>query len=289
MEIISPGEITQHFIDIEKVIASKNEHLLKVLPGFIIRYLKRIIHQEEINGSIYNNRDKFGLDFIAAILKEYDIRQEVVDGRKDRTNPEVIPSTGRLLIVSNHPLGGLDGMALMHRVGAVRPDIVFPVNDLLMNVPGLKPLFIPINKHGKNTDNIRILDETFASDKTILYFPAGLVSRKRKGIIHDLEWKKTFITKARKFQRDILPVYVSGRNSNFFYNLANWRRKLGINFNIEMLYLVDEMVKQKGNEIRLIFGDPIPYQTFNRSRSDVRWADYVCQIVYDLADAGKSV
>jgi putative hemolysin len=152
-----------------------------------------------------------------------------------------------------------------------------------MNVPGLQPLFIPINKHGKNTDNVQLIDETFASEKVILYFPAGLVSRKQKGgVIRDLEWKKTFITKARKYQRDIIPVHISCRNSDFFYNLANWRKRLGIKANLEMLYLVDEMVKQKDKPVRIRFGVPIPYGTFDKTRTDSQWAQWMKERVYSL-------
>jgi len=289
-------EITRNLIDIEGVIAEKNPKLLKVLPGFVIAYLKRIVHQDFINDAIYRNRDKVGLAFVEVILREFGVKMEVKDGRRQTADggrgtaglSTLIPASHRLIIAANHPLGGLDGMALMNQVGKVRSDIVFPVNDLLMNVPGLKPLFIPINKLGKNSDNIRIIDDTFASEKTILYFPAGLVSRKRPGgVIADLEWKKTFITKARKFERDILPVYITGRNSGFFYNLSLWRRRLGIKANIEMLYLVDEMVKQKDKTICMTFGDIIPYTTFDRSRTDTDWARYVREAVYSMADKSE--
>jgi len=290
-------EITRNFIDVEQLIASKNPHLLKILPGFIIRYLKKVVHQDAMNDAIYRNRDKFGLDFIEVILNEFGVNLVIADGRQKSADgrpgiaeiSELVPRNRRLLIAANHPLGGLDGMALMKAVGKVRPDIVFPVNDFLMNVPGLKPLFIPINKHGKNTDNIRIIEETFASEKTILYFPSGLVSRKQRGgLIHDLEWKKTFITKARKFERDILPVYISGRNSEFFYNLANWRRRLGIGINLEMLFLVDEMVKQKDKTIKMVFGDVVPFQTFDRTRTDSQWARYMSDMVYRMAQPQPS-
>lgn len=178
-------------------------------------------------------------------------------------------------------------MALMHAVGQVFPDVVFPVNDILMNIPGLQPLFIPINKHGSNAENIRLIDETFASDKTILYFPAGLVSRKfRGGVIEDLEWKKTFITKARRYQRDIIPTFIDGKNSDFFYNLARWRKRLHIGANLEMLYLVDEMMRQKGNTIHITFGEPVPWTTFDRSKPDAAWAKMVRDKVYALGAAG---
>jgi len=266
-------EINEKFIDLEKIISSKNKRLAKYLPNFIIRYLKKIIHVDEINAAIYRNKDKFGIDFAEAILKEFSVNIKV-------HGTENISKQGRYIIVANHPLGGLDGMALMSEVGKIREDLLFPVNDLLMNLPQLRPLFLPINKHGKNIENRQILNNAFLSDSLILYFPAGLVSRKNKGIIKDLEWKKTFITIAKKFQRDIIPTYIDGKNSDFFYNLSLIRRKLGIKANIEMLYLVDEMYKQKNKTINIVFGNPISYVTFDKKNSDMEWADYVKNIVY---------
>jgi len=276
-------EIPERLIDIEALFASKNQKLLRFIPKFILSYLKRITHQEEINGYIWRNRDKIGLPFVDAILKEFGVKIEVID---KRTICDQL--SGRLIVASNHPLGGLDGMALMSVLGKIRPDIVFPVNDLLMNVPGLRPLFIPINKHGRNTENAQLIDQSFASGKMILYFPAGLVSRKQringKMEIRDLEWKNTFIKKAKKYQRDIIPVYVAGRNSDWFYNLARWRKKLGIHANIEMLYLVDEMAKQFNKTITIVIGDPIPYTMFDKTRSDAQWAGWVKEKVYMLSD-----
>ncbi len=280
-------EIPERLIDIEALFATKNPKLLRIIPGFILSYLKKITHQEAVNGYIWRNRDKVGLPFVEAILKEFGVNVEVRDNRSlpvQSTN--VVPLTGRFIVASNHPLGGLDGMALMQELGKIREDIVFPVNDLLMNVPGLRPLFIPINKHGRNTENAQLINETFASEKMILYFPAGLVSRKQrfqgKMVVRDLEWKNTFIKKAKKFQRDIIPVYVAGRNSTWFYNLARWRKYLGINANIEMLYLVDEMSKQFNKTITLIVGDIIPYTTFDKSKSETQWAAWVQEKVYNL-------
>jgi putative hemolysin len=200
-----------------------------------------------------------------------------------------LPATGRYIIVSNHPLGGLDGMALMQEIGKVRTDFLFPVNDLLMNLPNLKQLFIPINKHGSNTENIQLFNDTFASDILLLYFPAGLVSRKQGKEIIDLEWKKTFLSKAIQYQRDIIPVHISGRNTNFFYNLANWRKKLGIKANIEMLYLVDEMFKQKDKTITITFGTPIPIKVFDKRYSNNQWAKLLKEHVYKLGSSDESV
>jgi 1-acyl-sn-glycerol-3-phosphate acyltransferase len=283
-------EISERLIDIEAVIASKNPRLLKVIPGFILSYLKRITHQEEINGYIWRNRDKYGLPFVDAILKEFRVNVEIADKRiVQDPSTALIPASGRFIVASNHPLGGLDGMALMQGLGKAREDIVFPVNDLLMFVPGLRPLFIPINKHGRNTENARLIDDAFASEKMILYFPAGLCSRKQriggKMVIQDLEWKNTFIKKAKKYQRDIIPVYIAGRNSEWFYNLARWRKQLGIKANVEMLYLVDEMVKQLNKTITLMVGDIIPGTTFDKSRTETQWAAWVREKVYKLGNA----
>jgi putative hemolysin len=262
-------------IDVEEVIRSKNPRLLRLIPRFIIHYIKRIIHQEQINVALEKYKDAEGIDFVENILKEFNANIKVI-------NPENIPSSGRNIIASNHPLGGLDGMALMYVAGKVRKDIVFPVNDILMYLRNMRSLFIPINKHGKNIDNKKVIDDTFASDTQILFFPAGLCSRKQKGKILDLQWKNTFIKKAILYKRDIIPVHIDGRNSNFFYNLANWRKRLGIKANIEMLYLVDEMFKQYNKDINITFGKPISYKVFDNRFKSNEWAEKMKEHVYAL-------
>lgn len=271
------GKVVQRMqkIDLRKVMADKNPKLPKLIPNFIIRYLERIIHLDELNDFIERNNDKFGLDFVKAALDEFGVNIHV-------GGLENIPDKGRFLFASNHPLGGLDGMVLMWVVGQKRKDVLFPVNDILMNIPNMRDFFIPINKHGSNAENVRIIEDTFAGEKTMLYFPAGLCSRKQNKIIVDLDWKKTFITKSKRYKRDIIPVYFEGRNSNFFYNLANWRTRLGIKSNIEMLYLVDEMFKQKNEDIVITFGKPVPYTVFDKSKSDKEWADDMKKRVYAL-------
>lgn len=268
--------ISERFIDVEKVIRSKSEKLARRIPGFVYRYLRRIIHEKEINKALYENRHLIGLDFVREILKEFGAKI-ILSGKEN------IPAEGRYLAVSNHPLGGLDGMALMNALGEFRKDIVFPVNDLLMFLPNLRPLFIPINKHGRNDENLGLMTQTFESEKLILYFPAGLVSRKQKGVIKDLEWKKTFITLSVRFKRDIIPIFVDGKNSNFFYNLALWRKRLGIKANIEMLYLVDEMFKQKNKTIHIHVGKAIPWQTFTNGERGNVWAERIKEHVYKLS------
>ncbi|NOU45752.1 MAG: glycerol acyltransferase [Bacteroidales bacterium] len=264
-------------IDVEGVLAKKNPNIARFLPKIVINYLKHIVHQDEVNAMINKASNLYGLDFVDAILTEYAILVKPI-------GIENIPSQGRVIVASNHPLGGIDGVGLMQAVGRVRKDILFPVNDILLYLENLKPLFIPINKLGSNVENIRLFNESFASNNLICYFPFGLVSRRKNGKIEDLEWKKTFITKARSNKRDIIPTHISGRSSNFFYNLSEIRKKLGIRANIEMLYLSDEFHKQKGSTMRITFGKLIPWQTFDNRFSDSQWAEKLRIHSYELAN-----
>ena len=262
-------------LDLDRVIASKNPGLFRILPRFVLNYLKKVIHQDELNEIARNNQNLDGLDFLDACLKGFGVKIKF-------SGLENIPVDGRWIVASNHPLGGLDGMALMWVVGKVRKDIVFPVNDLLMNIPNLRSLFVPVNKHGSNAGYAKAIEDTFASDRAMLFFPAGLCSRKQKDNICDLEWKKSFITKARAHKRDIIPCFINGRNSDWFYNLARFRNFLGIKANIEMVYLVDEMFKQRDKEIVITFGKPISYTIFDKKKTDLSWAQILKNHVYSL-------
>jgi putative hemolysin len=162
-------------------------------------------------------------------------------------------------------------------------EIKFPVNDILTNIKNLSGIFLPVNKHGTQARDVaRQIEGAYASDCQILYFPAGLCSRKKRGVIRDLQWQKSFITKSVQHKRDIVPAFFSGRNSDFFYNLANFRKLTGLKANIEMLYLADEMFRQKGKEIDLVFGKSIPWETFDRTRSALEWAEWVKSKSYAL-------
>ena len=263
-------------IDVRKILFSKNPALSRTIPAFVINYLKRIVHQDELNvflGKYGHLRDS---ELIAAGLTHFGIKFNV-------TGSENIPDSGRYIFVSNHPLGGLDGLVFIYELSKHFPDIKFPVNDILTNIKNLSGIFLPVNKHGTQAkDAARLIEEAYSSDCQILYFPAGLCSRKKRGIIKDLQWHKSFISKSIQHKRDIVPAFFSGRNSNFFYNLSNFRKLVGIKANIEMLYLADEMFKQKDKEISLVFGSPIPWQTFDKSRSAPEWAEWVKSKTYDL-------
>ncbi len=263
-------------VDVEQILASKNPALKKAVPGFLIRYLKKIVHQDELNVFLRKAGHLRDAEFIAAGLKEFNISYRV-------TGSENLPENGRYIFVSNHPLGGLDGLVFIHELSKYYPEIKFPVNDILMNIRNLSGIFLPVNKHGSQDREAAIaIENAYASENQILYYPAGLCSRKKKGVICDLRWHKSFITKAVQYKRDVVPAHFSGRNSNFFYNLSNIRTFLGIKANIEMLYLVDELFRQRGKTVDLVFGEPIPWQTFDRTKSAAEWAEWVKEKSYQL-------
>jgi 1-acyl-sn-glycerol-3-phosphate acyltransferase len=262
--------------DIEKILDSKNPKIRKFVPAFIVNYLKRIVHQEDLNAFMLRYGHLKNSEFIKAGLSYFGIKYTV-------SGKENIPGHGRYIFVSNHPLGGLDGLVFMNEVAEVFPDIKFPVNDILTNIENLSGIFLPVNKHGfQGRDAAVRIDEAYSSDSQILYFPAGLCSRKRRGEIKDLQWQKSFIQKALQYKRDIIPAYFSGRNSDFFYTLSNIRTSFGIKFNIEMLYLADEMFKQRNKEISLKFGEVIKWSTFDKSKTSLEWADWVKTKSYEL-------
>lgn len=268
--------MTEKLIDIEKVIKSKNPKLLKWLPQFLINYLKRTLHQDEVNQVLHENRNLYDYDFCKELIHRFNIEIKV-------KGLENVPKEGGYIFASNHPLGGMDAMALVTVMAPIRKDIKFIVNDILLNLKNLKGLFVGVNKHGVNSkESLNMVDELFASNQAIFVFPAGLVSRRKNGIVADLEWKKTFITRAKKHQKSIIPVYVGGSLSNFFYHLSNIRTNLGIKANLEMLYLADETFKQKNKTLTIIFGKPIPSSFFDHSKSDKEWAKWMENKVHTM-------
>jgi putative hemolysin len=270
--------LPKKLIDIEDVIRGKNPALLKWLPGFALSYIKRIIHQDHINEFISTHGDKKSFSFLDAIIEEFGVNV-TYEGMEN------IPSSGGCIIAANHPIGGLDGIALLQTIGLKRKDLKFIVNDLLLHIKNLEDIFVGVNKHGKNTTQILdVIDAQYASEQVVAIFPAGLVSRKQENGIQDLQWKKSFVTKAKKYQRNIIPAYISGRNSNFFYNLARLRGKLGIKANLEMFYLMDEMYHQNGKTIHIRFGKPIQHTMLTSQYNDGEWADKIKAHIYNLAE-----
>ena len=262
-------------IDIDKVIEAKSKRLHRLLPRPIVSYIKRIIHQDDINQFLIRCKGLEDFDFADAILRKFGARISV-------SGLENVPADGRYIFASNHPLGGLDGILFIAAVGQKFRDIKFPVNDILLYLKGFRNIFLPVNKTGVTGRRAaELMEEAFASPSQILMFPAGLCSRRIGGRIVDLDWKKGFVGKAVSTHRDVVPVLISGANSSFFYNLSTWRKRLGIKFNIEMLYLVDEMYKQYDRDLSITFGRPIAWQQLE-GRKAVEVAQQIKQTVYSM-------
>jgi putative hemolysin len=247
-------------IDIDKVLQEKNPKLKFWIPKFILTWFKNFIHQDEMNKVLRDGKDLNGVDFAQFVIDEMGAKITYV-------GLENIPKSGGCIVASNHPLGGLDGMAFMVGVSKVRSDFKFLANDILMNIEPLKDHFIPVNKLSKNSKNhLSLISNEYKSNKAILVFPAGLCSRKIKGEIMDLPWQKSVISKSIEHQLPIVPTFIEGENSQMFYNVANFRKFLSLKFNIEMLLLPNELYKQKGKAITVYFGKPIDYTKFSKKR-----------------------
>ena len=271
--------VTEKTIDIDQILKGKLGAKAKFVPSFLVNWLKRTVHEDQVNAFLWESRDKVGVEWLEECVKYLDMTLEI-EGKENLPDPQ----DGRLYtFVSNHPLGGEDGVALgaiigRHYDGRFR----YLVNDLLMNLPGLAPVCIPINKTGSQSRNFPAMVEAgFQSDNHMLMFPAGLCSRKKDGEIRDIPWTKTFISKSVEYQRDVVPIHFGGQNSNFFYRLANFSDRF-LPFNFAMMYLVDEMYKNVHKTFRVAIGKPIPWQTFDKSRKPVEWAQYVQEQVYKL-------
>ena len=185
--------------------------------------------------------------------------------------------------MANHPVGGVDAMALMSLLSRHTSDVLTPANQLFKIIPNLHPLILEVNVFGANTkETIIKVNHIYESGSQVAVFPAGEVSRRSKGVISDIRWQKSFITKSIQFKRDIVPVFISGRNSNLFYFTANLRKGLGIKMYIETVLLPREMMKQRNAPITLTVGKPISWEFFSPEKSHSEWAQYVKSLVYGL-------
>lgn len=265
---------SKKFIDIEKILKQKAYKLYKWLPRFAINWLKKKLHEVDINSAMVFLKDEQGLDFNSKGLVR-------LGAKVESRHAELVPKTGSIVIVSNHPLGGLDGMALIKAVGDVRPDVRFFVNDILKNLKNYGEIFVAVNKLGSSSaKSLRVMEEVFRTESALLLFPAGLVSRKQNGLVRDLRWRKSFVTQAIDHKRMIQPVFIEGENSQFFYNFANFRKKIGIKANIEMLFLPDEMFKARKETIKIHFSKPFDSALLDSTKSHLEWSDLIYKYIY---------
>lgn len=274
-------------IDIEAVLRGKAPRLARWVPGFVVSYLKRIVHEREINEIIALGWELPPREFIHLVFERMQIRY-TVEGL-DRLDPRK-----RYLFASNHPFGGMDGMMLADELIGHFGDVRVVVNDLLMNIAPLSPLWVPVNKHGaQNAAYARRFNEAMFGEQPVLTFPAGLCSRRHGGVVADPEWKTSFVKRAYASQREIVPIFVEGELSDFFYRLSNLRTRLGVKFNIEMLYLADEMFRQRGRSFRIRVGDPISAEelaacgSLREQTEYVRTKTYLLGKAFDSDDSGR--
>ena len=263
-------------LDLEAVIVARAGKKAKYIPKFLIRWFTRFAHLDYING--YLKEGYVGMEFCENAIKYLGVSVEV-------EGLENLPEDGRkYTFASNHPLGAIDGVTLGMILGKKYDGkIKYLMNDLLMNIKGMAPMGIPINKIGSQARELpRLMNEVFQSDNQMLIFPAGLCSRKIDGKIEDLEWTKSFIKMSRESGRDIVPIHFIGENSKRFYRVATWQKRLGLKFNFAMMMLPDEMYRSKGRKYKVIIGKPIPITSINHSKSDFEWAQDIRSQVYEL-------
>ena len=266
------------FVDVDGLIKEKNPGIHKFIPRFIIRFLSEtVIHESLLNEIMTEQFNVRNFNFCRAVCEKFNVKVRI-------EGLENIPKEGGVIFAANHPLGGMDAIVVMSSMDQCRTDVKFLVNDILMNIPNLKDLFVGVNKFGLTArDGIRAVDEAFGADNALFIFPAGMVSRMTKyRVIRDLDWKKTFITKAKKYKKTIIPVHISGQLSNRFYRIAKLRKFLGIKMNLEMLLLAQETLKQGGKTIVVKYGVPIHPSEFDNGIKDQEWAYEVKKRVYDL-------
>lgn len=265
--------------DVEEILRAKAPNIK--IPKFVLNYLKRIVHQDELNDFFVRAHGKKNEKFI-----EYALGDGLLNTEADFEGIENLPDDlRRLIFVSNHPLGGLDSIILgLMLAEKYDGKVKFFANEILMYLTPLKEMFLPVNNLSGNQsrENAQMAESFYKSDNHLITFPAGTCSRKIKGAIQDKPWKKSFVSKAVQYQRDVIPIFFEGRNSNFFYNLSNIRTRLGLP-NIEMLYLINEMFKQKGKHFKVKIGKPIPYTTFDKSKTTQQWADWVREQMDELS------
>lgn len=265
-------------IDVGGVLASRLGGKARFVPRFLVRWLEKLICQDQLNQLLESNYPLRGAEFCDGVLCDLDVTIDI-------RNENLLPKNPRCIIVSNHPLGGLDGMSMISWLSRHynRP-VRFVVNDLLMAVEPLTDCFVPVNKHGRQSrSSLGSLEEALAGDGPVVIYPAGLCSRLGDdGVVADLAWNKMFVTKAIESRRDIVPVHFDGHNSPSFYRWARIRQRLGIKFNFEMLLLPREVFRSRGKTFTITCGTPVPWQSLEGGAKAASTAAQLRRQVYAL-------
>ena len=275
-------ERESYLLDLDKILGPK---LRKKLPRFAINFLKRRLHQKEVNEAIMQSNPYCGVGFFDEALKYLDITYRI-------RGEEHLAADKRYVFVCNHPLGGPEALiigSVFHRLYGEGFNV--PVTPIMAHLKPLAEFFTPVNNLSskQSRDLGQRIADMFTSDKQVLVFPAGLCARKIKGKVTEMPWKKMFVTQARRYERDVVPVHISGHNSKWYFFLCKLSKFLGLKINIGMLYLVDELFKQRGNEFVITFGEPVPYTMFDKSKTDREWAAEMQERVKALSEGNGCV
>jgi 1-acyl-sn-glycerol-3-phosphate acyltransferase len=261
-------------IDVELALQEKIPDIYKKIPGVLIRLMEKVIRQADMNRMIHESSHLNGIPLVDWVLDQFGVNI-VVKGKK------LIPKKGRYIYPANHPIGGLDGLAIVSVVAKIHPLIKFVANDLLRVIKGFDSISLYIARFGQiNRRNAILINKTLASEAQLLVQPAGTVSKRNPVKIRDLAWNKFFIHKAIQYKRDVIPIHVQARNSRLFYNIASFRKIFRIKSNLEMFLLPREMFNKSGKTITITFGIPIAYKTFDDSRTHLEWAQKAREYVY---------
>ena len=266
---------TDYLLDLDEILGPK---MSAKLPGFVKWFFGRRLHLKQINDCIMKAEHYAGAGFFDEALDYI--------GIKYRTRGEEnLDLSRKYIFACNHPLGGPEALIIGSVFRRIYGDgFKVPSNQMLYNMKPLQEFFVPVSVGGRQGREIaeRIVG-MFESDRQVLVFPAGLCAKSIKGVVTEMPWKKMFVAQARKYQRDVVPVHISGHNSKWYFFLSWLSRTLKLKFNLGMIYLVDELFKQKGNEFVITFGKPIEYDRFDKTKTDLQWADEVKNIVKNLA------
>ena len=281
---MSPIMETVYKIDVDSLLRTKLPEHYKKIPKWAIRFVEWLICQKDMNDILIPLRNSFGVDFARGMTQSLNVTFEV-------HGLDEVPTDGRYLFVSNHPLGAFDGICYIRVLGERFKKLKVIVNDMLMHIQNLRPVFLPVNTIGRQKrEDMEAVSEAYTSaDTQLMTFPAGLCSRYIDGRVQDIEWRKSIITQAVASQRDIVPMYFNGRNSRLFYAVELLRRKLGIKFNVGLLLLPRQMMRHsRGKHYNILVGKPIPYTTFDNSRTPKEWAAWLRERCYALPTLRES-
>ena len=274
------SETQKHKLDLKKII---NEQFPgKKIPKFLLFLIKRIAHEKDLN-KLFAASPCTGMPFVDGTINYMEIEIETFGVEK---LPHDAPP---MIFASNHPLGSLDGVSLAHIVGGrYKGKVKIYANEILTILEPIRDMFLPIAKLGaQSREKVKRIQQFFDTDEHLITFPAGATSRKRQGKLIDLQWQKDFVQRAVKHKRDVVPVYFNAQNSRMFYAVEKFRELIRSKVNFEMLMLAGELFKQKGKHYKVYFGDPIPWQTFDKSKSQMEWAEWVKVQAYSLPEVQK--